>query len=112
MRDGTDPSDKLIARRARNLSVLLERTPYGKHQSIMVSIQAPQFLAQHGFVVAIRIPAAATLRREVGIPFARHGEKSGMGTTVWVAGHSTLVQWQSRDLRRLFCRIQSVPLSG
>ena len=28
--------------------VLLERTPYGKHQSVMVRIQAPQYLAARG----------------------------------------------------------------
>jgi putative CocE/NonD family hydrolase len=34
--------------------VLLERTPYGKHQSVMVNIGAPQHLARNGYVVAIQ----------------------------------------------------------
>ena len=34
--------------------VLLERTPYGKHQSVMVSIGAPEFLAANGYVVAVQ----------------------------------------------------------
>src|SRR5215467_15801036 len=34
--------------------VLLERTPYGKHQSVMVSIGAPAFLAASGYVVAVQ----------------------------------------------------------
>ena len=34
--------------------VLLERTPYGKHSSVMVRIDAPRTLARSGYVVAIQ----------------------------------------------------------
>ncbi len=55
MRDGTQlATDLYFPVEPGIYPLLLERTPYGKHQSIMVSIQAPQFLACHGFVVAIQ----------------------------------------------------------
>src|SRR5262249_36923454 len=34
--------------------VLLERSPYGKHASVMMNIGAPQHLVKNGYVVAIQ----------------------------------------------------------
>lgn len=55
MRDGTRlATDLYFPAEPGVYPVLLERTPYGKHQSVMVSIGAPAFLARHGYIVAIQ----------------------------------------------------------
>ena len=48
MQDGTRlATDLYFPPEPGRYPVLLERTPYGKHQSVMVSIGAPEFLARH-----------------------------------------------------------------
>lgn len=55
MRDGTQmATDLYFPAQPGAYPVLLERTPYGKHQSVMVNIGAPAHLARNGFVVAIQ----------------------------------------------------------
>src|SRR5437773_1112888 len=55
MRDGTSlATDLYMPAEAGTYPVLLERTPYGKHSSVMVNIGAPQNLVRNGYVVAIQ----------------------------------------------------------
>ena len=89
MRDGTDlATDLYFPAEPGIYPVLLERTPYGKHQSIMVSIQAPQFLAQHGFVVAIQDTRGRYASEGSWYPFREEawGEKQdGYDSVEWLA---------------------------
>jgi putative CocE/NonD family hydrolase len=71
--------------------VLLERTPYGKHQSIMVSIQAPQFLARHGFVVAIQDTRGRYASEGDWYPFRDEAwaeRQDGYDSVEWLAAQS------------------------
>ncbi len=55
MRDGVClAADLYFPREPGPHPVLLERTPYGKHQSVMVNIGAPAYLARQGYVVAVQ----------------------------------------------------------
>src|SRR3954471_20868028 len=68
--------------------VLLERTPYGKHQSVMVSIGAPEFLASHGYVVAVQDARGRFASEGLWYPFrdeAWGAHKDGFDTIEWLA---------------------------
>jgi putative CocE/NonD family hydrolase len=68
--------------------VLLERTPYGKHQSVMVSIGAPQFLASKGYIVAVQDTRGRFASEGVWYPFqdeAWGAPRDGFDTVEWLA---------------------------
>ena len=92
MRDGTRlATDLYFPDAPGRYPVLLERTPYGKHQSVMVSIQAPQFLARKGFVVAVQDTRGRHASEGVWYPFLEEawGEKQdGYDTVEWLAQQS------------------------
>lgn len=70
MRDGVRLSTDLYSPPDKGPHpVLLERTPYGKHQSVMVSIGAPAFLAANGYVVAIQDARGRYASEGVWYPF-------------------------------------------
>ena len=89
MRDGTRlAADLYFPEKPGVYPVLLERTPYGKHQSIMVSIQAPQFLAQHGFVVAIQDTRGRYASEGCWYPFREEAwaeKQDGYDSVEWLA---------------------------
>jgi putative CocE/NonD family hydrolase len=68
--------------------VLLERTPYGKHQSVMVSIGAPEFLAANGYVVAVQDARGRFASEGIWYPFRDEAwgtNKDGFDTVEWLA---------------------------
>ncbi len=68
--------------------VLLERTPYGKHQSVMVNIGAPPYLARDGYVVAVQDVRGRYASEGAWYPFGDDlsGETSdGYDTVEWLA---------------------------
>ena len=89
MRDGTQlATDLYFPVQPGVYPVLLERTPYGKHQSIMVGIGAPQFLARHGYIVAIQDTRGRYASEGTWYPFREEawGEKrDGYDSVEWLA---------------------------
>ena len=89
MRDGVSlATDLYIPEKPARYPVLLERTPYGKHQSVMVSIQAPQYLAARGFVVAVQDTRGRYASEGIWYPFREEawGERrDGFDTVEWLA---------------------------
>ncbi len=89
MRDGTRLATDLyfpVEPGAR--PVLLERTPYGKHESVMVSIGAPGFLARNGYVVAVQDARGRFASEGRWYPFLDEawGEnRDGYDTIEWLA---------------------------
>src|SRR5262249_40555470 len=68
--------------------VLVERTPYGKHQSVMVNIGAPPLLARNGFVVAIQDTRGCYASEGAWYPFRDEGwgaNRDGYDTVEWLA---------------------------
>jgi putative CocE/NonD family hydrolase len=68
--------------------VLLERSPYGKHASVMVNIGAPQYLAQNGYVVAIQDTRGRFASEGDWYPFrdeAFGDNRDGYDTVEWLA---------------------------
>lgn len=68
--------------------VLLERTPYGKHQSVMVSIGAPAFLAANGYVVAVQDARGRYASEGLWYPFREEAwgkQQDGFDTVEWLA---------------------------
>ena len=68
--------------------VLIERTPYGKHQSVMVNIGAPQYLARHGFVVAIQDVRGCYASEGTWYPFLDDASETisdGYDSVEWLA---------------------------
>jgi putative CocE/NonD family hydrolase len=68
--------------------VLVERTPYGKHQSVMVSIGAPEFLAANGYVVAVQDARGRFASEGLWYPFRDEAwgtHKDGFDTVEWLA---------------------------
>jgi uncharacterized protein len=89
MRDGTRlATDLYFPAEAGVYPVLLERTPYGKHQSIMVNIGAPQYLARHGFVVAVQDTRGRYASEGSWYPFREEAwgeQQDGYDTVEWLA---------------------------
>jgi len=89
MRDGIRlATDLYFPTQAGRYPVLLERTPYGKHQSVMVSIGAPEFLAAHGYVVAVQDARGRYASEGQWYPFRDEawGERrDGFDTVEWLA---------------------------
>src|SRR5581483_3677568 len=68
--------------------VLLERTPYGKHASVMVNIGAPQYLARNGYIVAIQDTRGRFASEGTWYPFrdeAHGNNRDGYDTVEWLA---------------------------
>jgi putative CocE/NonD family hydrolase len=90
MRDGTRlATDLYFPPQPGRHPVLLERTPYGKHQSVMVSIGAPEFLAANGYVVAVQDARGRYASEGLWYPFRDEawGERQdGFDTIEWLAG--------------------------
>jgi len=89
MRDGASlATDLYFPAREGIYPVLLERTPYGKHQSVMVGMGMPEFLAQRGYVVAIQDARGRFASDGTWYPFREEawGEKrDGYDTVEWLA---------------------------
>ena len=89
MRDGTRlAADLYFPAEPGVYPVLLERTPYGKHQSVMVNIGAPAFLARHGYVVAVQDTRGVYASEGEWYPFRDEawGERrDGYDTVEWLA---------------------------
>jgi len=89
MRDGTRlATDLYFPPKPGRYPVLLERTPYGKHQSVMVSIGAPEFLAVNGYVVAVQDARGRYASEGLWYPFRDEawGERrDGFDTVEWLA---------------------------
>jgi len=89
MRDGIRlATDLYLPPQAGRFPVLLERTPYGKHQSVMVSIGAPAFLAANGYVVAVQDARGRYASEGNWYPFRDEawGERQdGFDTIEWLA---------------------------
>jgi len=89
MRDGTRlATDLYLPLQPGRYPVLLERTPYGKHQSVMVSIGAPAFLAANGYVVAVQDARGRFASEGLWYPFRDEawGERQdGFDTVEWLA---------------------------
>ena len=89
MRDGTFlATDLYLPVQPGAYPVLLERTPYGKHSSVMVNIGAPQNLARNGYVVAIQDTRGRFASEGDWYPFRdeAHGERQdGHDTVEWLA---------------------------
>src|SRR5688572_29391238 len=92
MRDGTRlATDLYFPAETGTYPVLLERTPYGKHQSVMVNIGAPAYLARAGYVVAIQDVRGRFASEGIWYPFADDlgGETSdGYDTVEWLSAQS------------------------
>lgn len=92
MRDGTRlATDLYFPVEAGTYPVLLERTPYGKHQSVMVNIGAPAYLARAGYVVAIQDVRGRFASEGIWYPFSDDlgGETSdGYDTVEWLSAQS------------------------
>src|SRR5579862_3845987 len=89
MRDGTCLATDLYFPTEPGVHpVLVERTPYGKHQSVMVSIGAPAFLARHGYIVAIQDVRGVYASEGEWYPFrdeAWGARRDGYDTVEWLA---------------------------
>jgi len=89
MRDGTRLAiDLYFPPQPGRYPVLLERTPYGKHQSVMVSIGAPVFLAANGYIVAVQDARGRYASEGLWYPFRDEawGEaQDGFDTVEWLA---------------------------
>jgi putative CocE/NonD family hydrolase len=89
MRDGTRlATDLYLPAQPGVYPVLLERSPYGKHASVMVSIGAPQYLARHGFIVAIQDTRGRYASEGSWYPFrdeAWGANRDGYDTVEWLA---------------------------
>ena len=89
MRDGIRlATDLYFPPQPGRYPVLLERTPYGKHQSVMVSIGAPAFLAANGYVVAVQDARGRYASEGLWYPFRDEawGERrDGFDTVEWLA---------------------------
>lgn len=89
MRDGTRlATDLYFPEKPGRYPVLVERTPYGKHQSVMVSIGAPAFLASNGYVVAVQDARGRFASEGLWYPFrdeAWGDRKDGYDTVEWLA---------------------------
>src|SRR5215469_4996406 len=89
MRDGVRlATDLYFPPQTGRYPVLLERTPYGKHQSVMVSIGAPAFLAANGYIVAVQDARGRYASEGLWYPFRDEawGErKDGFDTVEWLA---------------------------
>lgn len=90
MRDGTRlATDLYLPSAPGRYPVLLERTPYGKHQSVMVRIQAPQYLAAHGFAVAVQDARGRYASEGLWYPFREEAwgtARDGFDSVEWLAG--------------------------
>ncbi|PYT21428.1 MAG: hypothetical protein DMG57_38590 [Acidobacteria bacterium] len=88
MRDGIRLATDLYFPAERGCyPVLLERTPYGKHQSVMVSIGAPGFLASKGYVVAVQDARGRFASEGLWYPFRDEAwgtHKDGFDTIEWL----------------------------
>lgn len=89
MRDGIRlATDLYFPAQPGRYPVLLERTPYGKHQSVMVSIGAPEFLAANGYVVAVQDARGRYASEGLWYPFrdeAWGSQQDGFDTIEWLA---------------------------
>jgi putative CocE/NonD family hydrolase len=89
MRDGTRlATDLYFPAESDIYPVLLERTPYGKHASVMVNIGAPQYLAKNGYIVAIQDTRGRFASEGAWYPFRdeAHGDnRDGYDTVEWLA---------------------------
>ncbi len=89
MRDGVRlATDLYFPPQKGRYPVLLERTPYGKHQSVMVSIGAPEFLAANGYIVAVQDARGRYASEGLWYPFRDEawGERQdGFDTVEWLA---------------------------
>ena len=89
MRDGTRlATDLYFPPQPGRYPVLLERTPYGKHQSVMVSIGAPSFLAANGYVVAVQDARGRYASEGLWYPFREEAwgeQQDGFDTFEWLA---------------------------
>lgn len=89
MRDGTRlATDLYFPAEPGRYPVLLERTPYGKHQSVMVSIGAPSFLASNGYIVAVQDARGRYASEGLWYPFrdeAWGAQQDGFDTVEWLA---------------------------
>ena len=89
MRDGTRlATDLYFPPQPGQYPVLLERTPYGKHQSVMVSIGAPAFLAANGYVVAVQDARGRYASEGLWYPFRDEAwgkQQDGFDTVEWLA---------------------------
>lgn len=68
--------------------VLLERTPYDRTQSVMVSIGAPEYFAMHGYVVAVQDCRGRFDSQGDFYPFRDEGwgkNRDGYDTVEWLA---------------------------
>src|ERR1700681_3824986 len=82
MRDGIRlATDLYFPTEPGRYPVLLERTPYGKHQSVMMSIGAPDFLAANGYIVAVQDARGRFASEGVWYPFGHEAwgpQKDGL----------------------------------
>jgi putative CocE/NonD family hydrolase len=89
MRDGTQlATDLFFPAEPGVYPVLLERSPYGKHSSVMVNIGAPKLLARNGYVVAIQDTRGRFASEGDWYPFRDEawGEsQDGYDTVEWLA---------------------------
>jgi putative CocE/NonD family hydrolase len=89
MRDGTRlATDLYFPPAPGKYPVLLERTPYGKHQSVMVSIGAPAFLAANGYIVAVQDARGRYASEGLWYPFRDEAwgkRQDGFDTVEWLA---------------------------
>lgn len=89
MRDGTRlATDLFFPAEPGMYPVLLERSPYGKHASVMVNIGAPQLLARSGYVVAIQDTRGRFASEGDWYPFRDEAwgqNRDGYDTVEWLA---------------------------
>jgi putative CocE/NonD family hydrolase len=92
MRDGVRlAADLYFPREPGPHPVLLERTPYGKHSSVMVRIDAPRNLARSGYVVAVQDVRGRYASEGAWYPFADDlagGTRDAYDTIEWLAAQS------------------------
>lgn len=92
MRDGTClATDLYFPVEAGTYPVLVERTPYGKHQSVMVNIGAPAYLARGGYVIAVQDVRGRYASEGTWYPFADDlgsDTSDGYDTVEWLASQS------------------------
>lgn len=92
MRDGTRlAGDLYLPLDPSPHPLLLERSPYGKHSSVMVNIGAPQALARAGFAVAIVDVRGRYASEGAWYPFADDlggDSRDGYDTIEWLAAQS------------------------
>jgi putative CocE/NonD family hydrolase len=89
MRDGAQlATDLYFPSEPGVYPVLLERTPYSKHASVMVNIGAPQHLARNGYVVAVQDTRGRFASEGDWYPFrdeAFGNNRDGYDTVEWLA---------------------------